>query len=550
MIYRGYLASCLKGSPATNEDKKIIMNESKNSFESLLIKISASFVNFASEELDVCINSALKNIVLFLGVDRGTVGQFVTAERKMQVTHSFAVEGINPLPSTVGESDVPALTRQIRNNKPYFFDSLDDLPSDATIDKRFGDKHRVKSFAAVPLAITGTTLGVVSFASIRRPRKWSLQTIDRLQLIGEVFANALLRDIKEKELKSAYDEINYHRELAERENIAWRELAIEQLDHFGIIGKSEQIQNVLKLTKQVARTESTVLLLGETGTGKELISTILHKISKRKNQPLVRVNCATLPPGLIESELFGHEKGAFTGAFEKRLGRFTLADGGSLVLDEIGELTMDLQTKLLRVLQEGTFEPIGSSKTVQVNVRIIAITNRDLETMISMGTFRQDLFYRLGVFPITVPPLRERKEDIPLLATYFIDKFGLKFGKKITEVPQYVFENLLSYDWPGNIRELHNLIERSMIISDSHTFKLHGFGNNHKQVPKKSVNKSDIKCTLAEVDRRHIISVCEYCGWKVEGDNGAAKILDMNPNTLRSRMKKLGISRPRSMDSS
>ena len=526
------------------------MNESKNSFESLLIKISASFVNFASEELDVCINSALKNIVLFLGVDRGTVGQFVTAERKMQVTHSFAVEGINPLPSTVGESDVPALTRQIRNNKPYFFDSLDDLPSDATIDKRFGDKHRVKSFAAVPLAITGTTLGVVSFASIRRPRKWSLQTIDRLQLIGEVFANALLRDIKEKELKSAYDEINYHRELADRENIAWRELAIEQLDHFGIIGKSEQIQNVLKLTKQVARTESTVLLLGETGTGKELISTILHKISKRKNQPLVRVNCATLPPGLIESELFGHEKGAFTGAFEKRLGRFTLADGGSLVLDEIGELTMDLQTKLLRVLQEGTFEPIGSSKTVQVNVRIIAITNRDLETMISMGTFRQDLFYRLGVFPITVPPLRERKEDIPLLATYFIDKFGLKFGKKITEVPQYVFENLLSYDWPGNIRELHNLIERSMIISDSHTFKLHGFGNNHKQVPKKSVNKSDIKCTLAEVDRRHIISVCEYCGWKVEGDNGAAKILDMNPNTLRSRMKKLGISRPRSMDSS
>ena len=536
--------ACLKGSLAANKDKEIIMSESNNSFESLLMKISASFINVTSKELDDCIKNALKDIVLFLEVDRGTVGQFIPAKGKMQVTHSFAVEGINPLPNTIGEKEVPALTRQIRKHEPYFFDSLDDLPANAAVDKKFGESMGVKSFAAVPLAIAGTPLGVVSFGSIRKPHKWAVRTISRLQLLGEVFANALLRDIKEKELIGAYNKINHFKERAELENIAWREHSVSHLDHFSIIGKSAQLQEVLRMVEQVAHTNSTVLILGETGTGKERIATAVHKRSSRKNLPLVRVNCAALAPGLIESELFGHEKGAFTGALEKRQGRFALADGGTLVLDEIGELDLGLQAKLLRVLQEGTFEPIGSSETVQVDVRIIASTNRDIEAMVSEGTFRQDLFYRLGVFPIVVPPLRERKEDIPLLVTYFVGKLGLKLGRTIKEIPEHVFETLSSYDWPGNIRELRNLIERSMIISSSSTFIVHGLGIKHGQVPKVSVNKSDIDYTLAEVDRRHIISVCEYCGWKVEGASGAAKILDINPNTLRSRMKKLGISRP------
>ena len=307
-----------------------------------------------------------------------------------------------------------------------------------------------------------------------------------------------------------------------------------------IVSKSNLFQKVLQQIERVASTDATVLILGESGTGKELLARAVHNISNRSKRPLVKVNCATLPSNLIESELFGHEKGAFTGAMDRKIGRFELADGGTIFLDELGELPIELQAKLLRVLQEGEFERLGNSKTLKVNVRVIAATNRNLQLAIEKKEFREDLFYRLNVFPITCPPLRERKEDIPLLVKHFLQKFEGKMGKKITHVPDEVMNALCAYHWPGNIRELENLIERAMILSPGNELSRgewlpsvkHGSNNAHTSLQK-----------LEEVEKNHITEVLKQLNWKVSGENGAAKFLGLNPTTLEARMKKLGIKR-------
>jgi transcriptional regulator with GAF, ATPase, and Fis domain len=307
-----------------------------------------------------------------------------------------------------------------------------------------------------------------------------------------------------------------------------------------IVSKSNLFQKVLQQIEKVAATDATVLILGESGTGKELLARAVHNISNRSKRPLVKVNCATLPSNLIESELFGHEKGAFTGAMDRKIGRFELADGGTIFLDELGELPIELQAKLLRVLQEGEFERLGNSKTLKVNVRVIAATNRNLQLAIERKEFREDLFYRLNVFPITCPPLRDRKEDIPLLVKHFLQKFEGKMVKKITTVPDRVMDALCAYHWPGNIRELENLIERAMILSPGNELSYgewlpavkNAGGNNHAPLQK-----------LEEVEKNHITEVLKKLNWKVSGDNGAAKFLGLNPTTLEARMKKLGIKR-------
>lgn len=309
-----------------------------------------------------------------------------------------------------------------------------------------------------------------------------------------------------------------------------------------IISKSKNFQKILHQIEQVASTDATVLITGESGTGKELIARAVHNISNRSKRPLIKVNCATLPANLIESELFGHERGAFTGAMEKKIGRFELADGGTIFLDEIGELPVELQAKLLRVLQEGEFERLGNSKTMKVNVRIIAATNRNLKYAIENKEFREDLYYRLNVFPIHTPPLRERKEDIPLLVKHFIKKYESKMGKKITEVELGLMGTLSAYDWPGNIRELENLIERALIVTSGNILEQGDWvpllknstaNKEGKEVPKK----------LYELEKEHIIEILRSTNWKVSGEKGAAKILGLNPTTLEARMKKLGITR-------
>ncbi len=309
-----------------------------------------------------------------------------------------------------------------------------------------------------------------------------------------------------------------------------------------IISKSANFQKILQQIEQVAATDATVLILGESGTGKELIARAVHHISNRSKKPLVKVNCATLPANLIESELFGHEKGAFTGAMERKIGRFELADGGSIFLDEIGELPVELQAKLLRVLQEGEFERLGNPKTMKVNVRVIAATNRNLQQAIEKKEFREDLYYRLNVFPIICPPLRNRKEDIPLLVKHFCQKHEGKIGKKIITVPHDVIDALIAYDWPGNIRELENIIERAMILSRK------GVLEYGEWIPTEKLNISDngkaaAPSKLEDVEKEHIIETLKKTGWKVSGEKGAAKILGLNATTLEARMKKLGIKR-------
>lgn len=328
-----------------------------------------------------------------------------------------------------------------------------------------------------------------------------------------------------------------------------------------IVGKSPSLLNVLREVDQIASTDSTVLILGETGTGKELIARAIHDRSPRKSRPLVKVNCGAISAGLVESELFGHVKGAFTGAITNRDGRFKLADKGTVFLDEVGELPADTQVKLLRVLQEQEFEPIGSSKTVKLNVRVIAATNRDLDEAVREGKFRSDLFYRLNVVPIRVPPLRERVDDVPLLTTFYLQRFAKKFNKGVKHVSEDTMRRLVAYSWPGNIRELQNVIERAVVLSTGNVLTLGpGFGPTPgnvsfmtRKAPEDSITnaagatRSGVPTadgTLDEVERRHIELVLRQTNWMIEGDRGAAKILNLNPSTLRSRMQKLDIKRP------
>jgi transcriptional regulator with GAF, ATPase, and Fis domain len=305
------------------------------------------------------------------------------------------------------------------------------------------------------------------------------------------------------------------------------------------VGESAPIRKVLAKITMVAGTDSTVLVTGETGTGKELVVRAIHGLSKRKAKILVKVNCAALPSGVIESELFGHEKGAFTGALTRRVGRFELANGGTLFLDEVGDLPHELQAKLLRVLQEGEFERVGGTQTLKVNVRLVAATNRDLQSEVKEGRFRADLFYRLNVFPIAIPPLRERVEDIPRLVRHFAMIYASKMGKRIDTIGEQVMGKLLAYPWPGNVRELQNVIERAVILSTRGRIEL-----DDQLAAPVADTRAKANATLEEIERDHVLSVLERVGWRVGGERGAANILGLKRTTLEARMSKLGISRP------
>lgn len=365
-----------------------------------------------------------------------------------------------------------------------------------------------------------------------------------IEFEGEWYACSIVRDIterkrKEAALRGALLEIRELKERLEAENNYLQD-EISTTNSFGeIISQSPSFHEILQQVEQVADTGSTVLITGESGTGKELIARALHQLSNRADRPMIKVNCATLPSNLIESELFGHEKGAFTGAFQRKIGRFELADKGTLFLDEIGEMPIELQSKLLRALQEGEFERLGGASTIKVDVRIVAATNRKLEKEVKEGNFREDLYYRLNVFPIHCLPLRERKEDIPLLVRHFCKKFEPRIGKTIDNIPQKVLKQLTDYDFPGNIRELENIIERAVIVSKKGKLQI---GN---WLPKKKLKIDDEEniLTLDELQKKHITEVLRKTKWRVSGEQGAAVLLGLKPTTLESRMKKLGIER-------
>ncbi len=341
------------------------------------------------------------------------------------------------------------------------------------------------------------------------------------------------------ELKKANKEVKHLKNQLELENTYLQEEISAEHNFHEIIGQCDNLKYALNKVQQVAMADSTALILGETGTGKELFARAIHKTSSRRDRPLVKVNCAALPANLIESELFGHEKGAFTGAHSHRIGRFELADEGTIFLDEIGDMPLELQSKLLRVIQEGEFERLGSAKTLKVNVRVIAATNRNLEKAMDSGAFREDLFYRLNVFPIEIPPLRNRKEDVPLLANYFMIKYSKKIGKKIDSIPKKAMESLVQYDWKGNIRELENIIERSVILTNGNAMQLDGSINARLNSGKAGAKLT----TLKEMEFALITKALKESNGVVQGKHGAAEKLGIPASTLRDRMKEFGIKK-------
>jgi formate hydrogenlyase transcriptional activator len=385
----------------------------------------------------------------------------------------------------------------------------------------------------------------VTFESAQRRKDGSMFPVEvrlsRLDLGGEVLLLSLVRDITsrkaaEDELKKSLTEIKELKNRLEEENVYLREEIEVRYRHEEIVGESKAIKKTLNSLEQVAREDTCVLIYGETGTGKELVARALHNMSPRRSRSMVKVNCAALPATLIESELFGREKGAFTGAMNKQIGRFEAANHSTIFMDEIGDMPMEIQTKLLRVLQDGTFERLGSLQTIQVDVRIIAATNQNLPRLIQENRFRSDLYYRLNVFPIYVPSLRERLEDIPLLVWAFVKEFSATMGKSIRHIPKRDMDSLQDYTWPGNIRELRNVIERAMILARNGVLRIERLA---RETP------PGVKVlTMAGMEKKHIIEVLDGTGGRVSGPRGAARILGLNESTLRSRMKKLHIQRP------
>lgn len=362
------------------------------------------------------------------------------------------------------------------------------------------------------------------------------------ELTGAVvtFRDVTERRKEQNKLRDALAEVERLKDQLQAENRYLRQEIAAGHGWDDMIGKSAVLLKAKHRVEQVAGTDATVLVRGETGVGKERFARAIHDLSKRRKRPLIKLNCAALPSTLIESELFGHEKGAYTGASAQRIGRFELADQGTIFLDEVGELSLDVQAKLLRVLQEGEFERVGGSRTIKADIRIVAATNRDLTKAVWAGDFRDDLYYRLNVFPVEVPPLRDRKDDIPDLVTHFVTKYTAKLGRPIDTIPKEALKALQAYAWPGNIRELENVVERAVILSGDGVLRVDEALDPQPIRSARASGSSDPR-TLEDVERDHIRAVLKQSNWRIEGQSGAALILGLHPNTLRSRMKKMGI---------
>jgi formate hydrogenlyase transcriptional activator len=504
-------------------------------FERLIADLSAEFVNLDTDLIDGAIQDAQRRIVEALDLDRSTLFQFSHDNGELRFTHYWSRPEFPPPPLPADPSpQFPWALSQILKGEMVCFASVTEVPDET--DRANLVLVGTKSNVTVPLVVSGRVVGAVAFGAMRAERRWTPDVINRLSAVGQVFANALARKRAEAELRRVLSENAQLRDRLTEENVYLRSEIKSRHAPRQITGTSGAVRLVLEQIGQVAPTTATVVLLGETGTGKELIATAIHEGSPRGSRAMVRVNCAAIPSALIESELFGREKGAYTGALSRQIGRFEVADGSTIFLDEIGELPEDVQVKLLRVLQEKQIERLGNPRPIDVDVRVIAATNRDLEHAVAEGKFREDLYYRLNVFPIAVPPLRERVEDIPTLAWSFVDEFSRALGKRFESIPKDQLLMLQRYAWPGNIRELRNVIERAVIVSTGPRLLIQPPRGKHAGT-KRSVR-------LLDVERDHIQSVLESTGWRVRGEGGAAELLGLKPSTLEGRMAKLQLRRP------
>lgn len=408
-----------------------------------------------------------------------------------------------------------------------------------------GRKAGIKSYLSMPIRFEGQIFGVIGINSFKE-NSFNEEEQKLLNTVRHQIEIAIKNAKQAEALKEALSEVERLKNRLQAENVYLREEIRTEHNFEEIIGESQALKNVLRKVEQVAPTDATVLIQGETGTGKELVAHAIHNLSPRRDRPLIKVNCGAISPGLVESELFGHEKGAFTGAIQRRVGRFELANDSTIFLDEVGELPQDTQVKLLRVLQEGEFERVGGSQTIKVDVRVIAATNRDLKKAVGEGNFRPDLYYRLNVFPILIPPLRERQDDIELLVSYFTEKYSTKLGKKVEVIPKKTMDALLSYHWPGNARELENVIERAVILAHGNTLQVEDLIDIRPDTDSQGLNLE----TLEHMERSHILQALAKTNWVIDGKRGAAMILGINPGTLRSRMRKLGIKKPEAFEKS
>lgn len=658
-----------KSEPSPDQVGNLEDCQERLRFEILLTNLSARFCAVSPEDVDAEIDRTLRRVCETLGLDLSAVWQRDPSRPEtMILTHLYrAIDGPPPPDPMDAIEYHPWAFQQVLTCKTVALSSTEDVPPEAAKDQEVWRKFGIKTCLIIPLVLgDAPPIGAVSFNDLVKERQWTETLISRLQLIAQVFSNAIVRKRKETalrrsearlklaadsggtglwsldqnsmrfwitdrarqlfgfepddvvtfdgfaklvhpedrslvyetlekvlktgedfnieyrvlqedgnvrwmvsrgglqkpnqggenpvilgttielterkeaeyKLRQAYDEVKKLRRQLAKENIYLQSQISKKSGQDSLVGESEPVKQMLMLAKHVAPTDTTVLINGETGTGKELLAKIIHELSARHHRALIKVNCAALPGPLIESELFGREKGAFTGAMTRQPGRFEVADGATLMLDEIGELPLELQTKLLRVLEDGTFERLGSVKELSTDVRVIAATNRDLDAMVSSGEFREDLYHRLNVFPISVPPLRDRIEDIPLLVWKLVKDFNVKMGRSIESIPPVTMQKIKDYPWPGNVRELRNVIERAMILSTDRTLNL--------ELPALGGGTESRPSTLKDLECKHILQVLDRVHWRISGKGGAAEILGLVPTTLHSRMKKLGIVRPRS----
>ncbi len=520
------------------------LRKSEERWRTLLEINNAIITNLSQDELLRSIVEALRRVVPF---ERAALTLYLPEKRAFRFV---AIEG-----SFVSDYFQPGLEIGSEESSVgwVFHHQRPILRRDLEKEHQYSNERRLaregmRSHCVVPMIVRGKSIGTLNVASSTR-NQYSDDTAEFLQEVANQVALAV-------ENMKSYEEIATLKVRLEKENIYLQEEIYSEHNFDEIVGNSPALLDVLRAVTQVAPTDSTALIYGETGTGKELIARAIHNRSGRKERPLVRVDCSAISAGLVESELFGHTKGAFTGAIERRTGRFELADGGTIFLDEIGELPLESQVKLLRVLQEHEFEPVGSSGVVHVDVRVIAATNRNLQDEVKAGRFRSDLFYRLNVFPLEVPPLRDRRSDIPQLVMFYLSRSSKKFRKMVDNISQETMDRLINYPWPGNIRELQNVIERAVILSPGPTLLLNqdlvpgpasAGGGRALEIPAQEPQSSSPAPpqlpTLEEVERGHILAALQRASGVIEGARGAARILNLHPNTLRHRMKKLGIMR-------
>ncbi len=505
------------------------------SFERLVSEVASRFVMVPPEQVDDAIVESIQRIAEALDLDRGSWWQVKPGSDDAVVVHTWTLPEYRGMqPGDSAQVLVPWLLAHAHKGEITAFSDPNEVPNPE--DRAGLRKFGVKSGVSVPFMLNGELNALLGFDAIRAHRTWSPEIIDRLRLVTAIFGQALVRKDTEQRLQAALAEVRELQNHLAVENVYLRREVTASVRSLPIVADSDVTKRVIEQIEAVAPTNATVLLLGETGTGKEVFAKAIHRASELHRRPMITVNCAAIPTALIESELFGRERGAYTGAIARQIGRFEMANDSTIFLDEIGELPLDAQAKLLRVLQERVIERLGGGQPVKVNVRVIAATNRALEKAIADRSFREDLYYRLNVFPISVPPLRERVEDIPALVWTFIEEYSAAFRKPIESISRESLTALQHYSWPGNVRELRNVIERAVITARGPRLVV--------DVPAGVCASPPKRQRLIDLEAEQIRQVLESVGWRVRGPGGAAEVLGIKPNTLDSRMARLGIRRP------